>query len=525
VPTLEARRIWVRKVADRTIATTMRPSGVCAAPYTITGIDWESVGFRAVSRVADRSAGAFRPRFSGSPRLMWRNAAASDDSAQGGMVPAERYRGGLGTSVGAPRTGGQVVRILYHFRVRGRGVEAVHIAGISSAFRKLGHHVEFVSPMGVDPCAVVEHALERPVQPGLLKRTLQLVADHFPQPAFEAAEMAYNLWATPRLLSRLRHGSIDLVYERHAFFNVAGAVACQRAGVPLIVEVNELAGHERVRGQSFVGMARRAERFVLRRAALVVTVSDFLRERVRELTEGRTPVVTVPNGIDVQWAASAPSRELRSQLGIGSSPIVMFVGSLVHWHNFPLLVSAMATVRRTVPNAVLVFVGDGPHRDAILKEAERLGMGNAVRITGQVPHPEVRDWLAIADVAVIPFSNQYRSPVKLFEYMALGLPIAAPRTPPIESVLADGEEGLLFDPVPEELSSALVRLLTDRAHAMRLGNAARRKVFENFTWGHHADRILSVLGESEPRLRFKLHSRARPRSLPPRRSMPAVGRS
>jgi glycosyltransferase involved in cell wall biosynthesis len=421
------------------------------------------------------------------------------------------------------------VRILYHFRVRGRGVEAVHIAGISNALRQAGHQVEFISPMGVDPCAVVEQAMESPSQPSMLRRGLQLVADHFPQPLFEAAEMAYNLWATPRLLSRLRRESTDVVYERHAFFNVAGAVACSRAGVPLIVEVNELAGHERVRGQSFVSMARRAERFVLQRATLVVTVSDFLRERVIELTGGRTPVITVPNGIDPRWAEPPPARTLamglRSRLGIGSRPTVMFVGSLVHWHNFPLLLSAMADVRRQIPDAALVFVGDGPQRDAISTEAAQLGMADALRITGQVSHREVRDWLGIADVAVIPFSNQYRSPVKLFEYMALGLPIAAPRTPPIECVLEDGTEGILFEPAREQLSAALIRLLSDRRLATELGSAARRKALEHYTWRHHAEQILSALGEAEPRLRFKLRTRPSAPGLPAPTNLPAISRT
>jgi hypothetical protein len=178
---------------------------------------------------------------------------------------------------GGPRSR-RGVRILYHFRVR--------VGGGSSSYRGIYpfaqlSHMEFISPTNVDPCTVIERTVPAPTTPSALGRGLQLIADHFPQPLFETAEMAYNLWALPRLLSRLRSRKIDLVYERHAFFNVAGALACKRAGVPLIVEVNELAGHERVRGQTFVGMARRAERLVLRNATLVVTVSDFLRGVLR----------------------------------------------------------------------------------------------------------------------------------------------------------------------------------------------------------------------------------------------------
>jgi glycosyltransferase involved in cell wall biosynthesis len=398
------------------------------------------------------------------------------------------------------------VRILYHFRVRGRGVEAVHIAGIANALRELGHDVEFVSPTNVDPCAVVARSGQPAASPNALGRCLQRIADHFPQPLFETAEMAYNVWALPRLLSRLKNRRIDLVYERHAFFNVAGALACRRAGVPLIVEVNELAGHERVRGQTFVRIARRAESLVLRHAALVVTVSDFLRDRVLELTDGSASVVTVPNGIDARWAASLPRPELvaglRRQLGIGARPVIMFVGSLVHWHNFPLLMSAAAIVRQVMPSAVLVLVGDGPERRAIVEAAAQYGLQDALRITGYVSHPEVREWLGIADAAVIPFANQYRSPVKLFEYMALGLPIAAPRTAPIESVVADGREALLFEPAPEALARTLLTLLLGRDFATALGRAAKNKVFRELTWNHHARHILAKLEQRHPALRL-----------------------
>jgi glycosyltransferase involved in cell wall biosynthesis len=157
----------------------------------------------------------------------------------------------------------------------------------------------------------------------------------------------------------------------------------------------------------------------------------------------------------------------------------------------------MAIVLQVVPSAVLVLVGDGPHRQTILEESARLGLGDALRITGQVSHPEVRDWLGIADVAVIPFSNQYRSPVKLFEYMALGLPIAAARTPPIESVVTDGAEGVLFEPAPKRWP-ARSRLAS--GSIKRSSSAAPYARFQRAHLESSCARILAKLG-SLPSLR------------------------
>ena len=190
------------------------------------------------------------------------------------------------------------------------------------------------------------------------------MADRAPQPVFEAMELGYNAVAMPRLLRAAREQQVDLIYERYAFFNLAGALASRRLGIPFVVEVNELAGYERVRDQSFVGLARAVERMVLNRATLIVTVSQFLSSRAEEITEGKVPVVTVPNGVSAEWLASAAdgkeSERLRRELGIGSRPVACFVGGLTHWHNFGLLLSAMRQLEESAARGGVARRGRWP---------------------------------------------------------------------------------------------------------------------------------------------------------------------
>jgi glycosyltransferase involved in cell wall biosynthesis len=395
------------------------------------------------------------------------------------------------------------MNIVYHFRVRGSGAEAVHIAGIANGFRSLGHEVEFVSPSGVDPTApALAHVATPATSP--LVRALHLLADHAPQVLFEAMELGYNAFALPKLAAAIREHRPQLIYERYAFFNAAGALAAAAFGIPLVVEVNELAGFERVRDQRLVWLAKAIERRVFRRASLVVTVSDFLNEQVGELTGGTVPVVTIPNGVSQPFIEAQPdaatAARLRADLDLGGRPVIAFIGGLVHWHNFDLLLETIAGARRSAPDAVLLIVGDGPERSAIEAKAAELGIADALRFAGRVSHLETARYVSLCDVAVVPQTNAYRSPIKLFEYMALGKPVVAPRMPPIEAVVEDGRTGLLFEPNQlEGFVQALTRALLDRPLAAEIGRRAREHVLQNFTWNGHAAHILELVTRHERR--------------------------
>ena len=101
------------------------------------------------------------------------------------------------------------------------------------------------------------------------------------------------------------------------------------------------------------------------------------------------------------------------------------------------------------------------------------------------------------DICVVPHSNEYRSPIKLFESMARARAIVAPRTEPIAQVITDGVNGLLFDPQnPATLRDALQRLIADPALRAQLGTAARATIRENHTWDRNAAAVLTRAGLS-----------------------------
>ena len=385
------------------------------------------------------------------------------------------------------------MKILYHFRTQGTGAEGVHIAGVAGAFTKLGHEVTFSSPTGVNPG---QSAGANPFGEKKQRSLLSRLATKAPGLIFELLEIAYNLVSFMRLRSRLARDSYGLIYERHAFFLCATAFLAQRHGIPLVVEVNELAGDERVRATPWLApLARLTDRLTFQRASLIVVVSPHLRRRIEALGVPAEKLLVLPNAVSEELLETpADGAAIREQFGCKDALIIGFVGWFVAWHRLDLLLAEFARLAAAEPRLRLLLVGEGPLAEALAAQARELGLMDRVIFTGSVPHAATASYIAAMDICVVPHSNAFRSPIKLFEYMARGRAIVAPRTEPIEAVVEHGQNGILFTPEqPADLAAQLARLIGDPGERQRLGDAARRSVSEHHTWRRNAEAVLAAL--------------------------------
>src|SRR6185437_2279961 len=153
------------------------------------------------------------------------------------------------------------------------------------------------------------------------------------------------------------------------------------------------------------------------------------------------------------------------------------------------LVDAINTLRgRGRKEIGAVLIGDGPELPAVRRAAEGI---DKILFTGALPHDRMPAALACADVGVAPFDagahaplslGFYWSPLKIFEYMASGLPVVAPALDRIPELVAHNREGLLYDSaMPTGLPHAL-EALSDAAVRTRLGRAARERAVRDYSW-------------------------------------------
>jgi len=385
------------------------------------------------------------------------------------------------------------VKILYHFRTRGTGAEAVHISGIARAFEKLGHTVVFSSPTGIDPRRTAgSNPYREPARTGFIAR----LSRHCPAFVFELLEIGYNIVAFFRNGSILHSEKCDAIYERHAFFLFSTALLARLRKIPLIIEVNELVGDERVRAQPlFRGITRLCDRFVFFNARVIVVVSPHLKRRIISQGVDEQKVLVLPNAVDAEDCANvADGQPMRERLHLENFVVVGFVGWFVEWHRLDLLIDAVAALASQFPKLKLLLIGDGTLREALAMQAKRTGIIERVVFAGAVPHAEIPAHIAAMDICVVPHSNEYRSPIKLFEYMAQARAVLAPRTESIVAVIRDGENGCLFEPLSSKsLRERLAELAQNDELRNTLGDQARQDVLAKYTWDKNAAAILQEL--------------------------------
>ncbi len=392
------------------------------------------------------------------------------------------------------------LNILYHHRTQGRGAEGLHIASIVEALQQMGHRVTVVSPPGVDPLSSqnsipVGHGPARP--PGGMQRLWSWVSRRLPNWLFELAEIGYNVPAWFRLRRALDGQRFDLVYERYAFYLVAGAFLCRRRGIPFVLEANEVSGIEnRVRPQSFPALCRAFEKRLFARCSSIQTVSSNLKRRIVATGVPEARVQVSPTAFDIaRIQGRQRSPELASRLGLDQRITIGFAGWFSGWDRLDLLVDVFAQLRREHPALCLLLIGDGAVAPDLKRQAQALGLDGHVIFTGAVPRAQVYDYISLLDVAVLPHSNDFGSPVVMFEFMGLKVPVVAPRLDPILDVQRDGETALLFDPLDtDQCRDAIDRLLRSDALRARLAERAYAMLLDEFTWRNNAGRILESVG-------------------------------
>lgn len=376
------------------------------------------------------------------------------------------------------------MKILYHHRIASKDGQYVHIEELTQALQRLGHELIIVGPVSFE---------ERRF--GAESGAIAMLKRFIPAFVYEGLELGYSLVAYRRLVKVVREHRPDCMYERCNLYMLAGIWIKRRYKLPLLLEVNAPLFDERSRygGLALKSLARWSETYVWRGADHVLPVTQVLAKRLQLAGVASERITVIPNGIDpIKFGMTIDQAEAKRRLGLQGRFVLGFTGFVREWHGLERVVDIIASNQAF--NRHLLIVGDGPARTAIEQRAATLDVSSQVTITGVIERNHVAGHVATFDVALQPEVVAYASPLKLFEYMALGRPIVAPDQENVREVLWDEHDALLFDPAnASSFANAVERLCADATLRARLAENARRTIDERgYTWDNNARKVIAL---------------------------------
>lgn len=377
------------------------------------------------------------------------------------------------------------MKILYHHRILSKDGQDVHIEELIAALRRQGNEVIIVGPTA-----------HRDAQFGSEGGALTWLRRNLPQAVSELLELAYSAVTYRRLLRAWKKHRPDVLYERYNLFLLAGLWLKRRTGIPYLLEVNSPLRQERSLhgGLALQAVADWTEKLVWRHADAVLPVTHVLAGHLRSADVNESRIHVIPNGVDTRRfsAAASNAEAVRSELGFQGKLILGFVGFIRPWHRLERVLEAMAALPERRDLHFLV-IGDGPGRKAVEARAAALGLGDRLTTMGLVPRDRVVHYIGTFDIAIQPHVVEYASPLKLFEYMALGRAIIAPNRSNVREVLTHDHDALLVPDAENALREAIIRLCCDQNLRRRLGtNAATTIQRGNYSWDANASRVVEI---------------------------------
>jgi glycosyltransferase involved in cell wall biosynthesis len=367
-----------------------------------------------------------------------------------------------------------------------------HMRGMVKGFRDEGHIVEVLvlgkQPKSLDTKTQTNSfkSVLKKLLPKILWRTLK-----------EIQQIRFDKHATRELQVAIQKFNPDIVYERSAWMSNGSVNVLKQFNLKHVVEINapfeeEVKEFEKATSLiSFVGKNKLKD--LLQAANIVAPITSSLQKHiVKNYGVNRDSCLVVPNAIDKEEIQinDFQVEQIREDLDLKNKIVIGFVGSIFPYHGVDRLIQSISNLNNS--NVALLIVGDGYLIPELKEQARLLGLSSRIHFTGSIPKKDVYNYVMAMDIVTLPNTEWYCSPVKLFEYGALGKVVLAVNESGVSDVMTD-TDGVLFENNDRDFQEALNLSISNYITLKEKAKAFQQKILSNHTWSANARQILNQL--------------------------------
>ena len=354
------------------------------------------------------------------------------------------------------------------------------IREMSQELARRGHTVRVVTYPLSDRIPVEGVAIDRVRQIGF-NRTITV------GPSYQ--RIGYDILLIFKLLKVVRTHRIEIIHAHNYEAALVAGLVARLTGLPLIYNAintmaGELASFHFIRPQILAtGLARLLDYFTPRLADAVIADTAELNRFLFYQGVAADRITTIHSGVWPEMFARGDGQKIRDRFRFRNAPAILYTGTFDEFQGIDYLLRAFQIVHQRLPSAKLLLVGStikSSHQDKYVNMARDLGISAAVTIT-VCSLEELPDFLAAADVAVVPRPESGGIPTKLLNYMAAGKAIVG--FAKSAAILEDGKSGrLIATGTAAALAEGILDLLSDPPRAAELGRNARQLAETKFSW-------------------------------------------
>ena len=234
---------------------------------------------------------------------------------------------------------------------------------------------------------------------------------------------------------------------------------------------------------------------LLRRIGSTVDVLTFLGEFTRSaISKGLTAkaqasMVKIAPGIDVEHFIPTDVTVLRNSLGLSDKKVIVSVGRLVHRKGQDHLIEAMPEILKSIPQAHLLLVGEGPYREHLQTLVKKHNLEASVTFIGRIQYKDLPTYICVGDIFAMPSRSRLMGleveglGIVYLEASSCGLPVLAGDSGGAPDALVQNETGLVVNGTDDQqIAKAAIKLLTNIELSKKMGLAGRQWIIDKWRW-------------------------------------------